>query len=60
MSVVTVVNPATEETIATIDEAGAGEADAAVARAKAAYPAWREVSPRDRGRLLRRLAPLVE
>ena len=57
---VTVLNPATEETIATLDEAGVEEADAAVARAKAAFPAWRDVSPRDRGRLLRRLATLVE
>src|SRR5438045_4432408 len=57
---VTVINPATEETIATLDEAGIDETDAAVARAKAAYPAWRAVSPADRGRLLRRLATLVE
>jgi len=57
---VTVVNPATEETIATLEEAGVDEADAAVARAKEAFPAWRDVSPRDRGRLLRRLATLVE
>jgi betaine-aldehyde dehydrogenase len=57
---VTVINPATEETIATLDEAGVEETDAAVARARAAFPAWRDVSPRDRGRLLRRLATLVE
>jgi betaine-aldehyde dehydrogenase len=60
VSVVTVVNPATEETIATLDEAGVEDADAAVARAKQAFPGWREVSPRDRARLLRRLAALVE
>jgi acyl-CoA reductase-like NAD-dependent aldehyde dehydrogenase len=57
---VTVVNPATEETIATLDEAGVDDTDAAVARARAAYPGWRAVSPADRGRLLRRLATLVE
>ena len=55
-----VVNPATEETIATLAEAGVEETDAAVARARAAYPVWRAVSPADRGRLLRRLATLVE
>jgi betaine-aldehyde dehydrogenase len=55
-----VINPATEETIATLDEAGVEETDAAVARARAAFPGWRDVSPRDRGRLLRRLATLVE
>jgi acyl-CoA reductase-like NAD-dependent aldehyde dehydrogenase len=57
---ITVVNPATEEAIATLEQAGVDETDAAVARAKAAYPAWRAVSPADRGRLLRRLATLVE
>src|SRR5471032_94568 len=55
-----VVNPATEATIATLAEAGVEETDAAVARARAAYPVWRAVSPADRGRLLRRLATLVE
>jgi len=55
-----VINPATEETIVTLDSAGVEETDAAVARARAAYPAWRAVSPADRGRLLRRLAALVE
>ena len=36
------------------------ETDAAVARARAAYPAWRAVAPSDRARLLRRVAALVE
>ena len=57
---VTVVNPATEEPIATLDAAGVEETDAAVERARAAFPAWRAVSPTDRARLLRRLATLVE
>jgi acyl-CoA reductase-like NAD-dependent aldehyde dehydrogenase len=57
---VAVVNPATEETIATLEEAGVAETDAAVGRARVAYPAWRAVSPADRGRLLRRLATLIE
>jgi betaine-aldehyde dehydrogenase len=56
----TVVNPATEETLAELESAGVEETDAAVARAKAAYPAWRAVAPTDRARLLRRLATLVE
>ena len=56
----TVLNPATEEAIATLEQAGVDETDAAVARARAAFPAWRAVSPADRGRLLRRLATLVE
>jgi betaine-aldehyde dehydrogenase len=56
----TVLNPATEQPIAELDRAGAEETDSAVARAKAAFPAWRAVSPEDRARLLRRLAALVE
>src|SRR4051812_37213917 len=57
---ITVLNPATEEPIAELPEAGVEETDAAVARAKAAFPAWRAVAPADRARLLRRLATLVE
>jgi acyl-CoA reductase-like NAD-dependent aldehyde dehydrogenase len=56
----TVLNPATEEAIATLEQAGVEETDAAVARARAAFPAWRAVSPADRGRLLRRLATIIE
>jgi acyl-CoA reductase-like NAD-dependent aldehyde dehydrogenase len=51
-----VLEPATEQVLAEIPRAGAEEADAAVARAKAAYPAWRAVAPADRARLLHRLA----
>ena len=52
----TVLEPATEQVLAELPRAGAEEADAAVARARAAYPAWRAVSPPDRARLLYRLA----
>jgi betaine-aldehyde dehydrogenase len=55
-----VQNPATEETIVELPSPGAEAADEAVARAQAAFPAWRAVSPADRARLLRRLATLVE
>jgi betaine-aldehyde dehydrogenase len=51
-----VVEPATEAVLAQIPRAGAEEADAAVARAKAAFPAWRAVAPADRARLLHGLA----
>ncbi|MEP6893733.1 MAG: aldehyde dehydrogenase family protein, partial [Gaiellaceae bacterium] len=56
----TVLNPATEQPIAELEQAGVEETDAAVERARDAYPAWRAVAPADRGRLLRRLATLVE
>src|SRR3954449_2161595 len=52
----TVLEPATEQVLAEVPRAGAEEADAAVARAKAAYPAWRAVAPADRSKLLHRLA----
>ena len=55
----TVLNPATEEPIAELEQAGVEEADEAVARARASYPGWRAVAPGDRARLLRRLATLV-
>jgi acyl-CoA reductase-like NAD-dependent aldehyde dehydrogenase len=57
---VIVLNPATEEPLAELESAGVEETDAAVARAKTAFPAWRAVAPTDRARLLRRLAMLVE
>jgi betaine-aldehyde dehydrogenase len=55
-----VLNPATEQTIADVEPAGIEETDAAVARARTAFPAWRAIAPDDRARLLRRLATLVE
>jgi betaine-aldehyde dehydrogenase len=58
--VTAIINPATEETIAEVEASGVEETDAAVARAKEAYAGWRGVAPADRGRLLRRLATLVE
>jgi betaine-aldehyde dehydrogenase len=55
-----VFEPATEQVLAELPRAGAEEADEAIARAKAAFPAWREVSPGDRAKLLRRLARALE
>src|SRR4051794_16267494 len=46
--------------MATIPRAGVEEADAAVARARAAFPAWRAVAPADRARLLLRLSAVLE
>jgi acyl-CoA reductase-like NAD-dependent aldehyde dehydrogenase len=55
-----VLEPATEQKLAELPEAGVEETDAAVARAKAAFPAWRGVSPGDRAALLRKVADVVE
>lgn len=56
------VNPATEETIAEIEEAGPAEVDAAVRSAREAFesPKWRRMDPHRRSALLWRLADLVE
>jgi acyl-CoA reductase-like NAD-dependent aldehyde dehydrogenase len=55
-----VLEPATEGVLETVPRAGVEEVDAAVAHAKAAYPAWRAIAPGDRARLLLRVASLVE
>ena len=55
-----VIEPATGQVLAEVREAGIEEADQAVARAKAAFPAWRALTPRDRAGILRRLAAAVE
>jgi len=55
-----VVNPATEEIVTTVAHADAAGADEAIAVAQQAFPAWREVAPADRGRLLRRFSEQVD
>jgi acyl-CoA reductase-like NAD-dependent aldehyde dehydrogenase len=51
-----VVEPATEEVLAELPHAGVEETNAAVARAKAAFPEWRAVTPADRAKVMRRIA----
>ncbi len=55
-----VLEPATEGVLETVPRAGVEEVDAAVARAKSAFPAWSAIAPGDRARLLLRVAALVE
>ena len=50
-----VENPSTEQKIATITLGGVADADAAVAAAKAAFPAWAATDPLDRIAALARL-----
>ena len=54
------IEPATEQVMAEVPRAGAEETDAAVERAKAAFPAWRSVAPPERSALLHRLADAIE
>jgi acyl-CoA reductase-like NAD-dependent aldehyde dehydrogenase len=55
-----VIEPATEQVLAEMPHADASDADAAIARAKAAFPAWRDVTPGDRAKVLRRIAVAIE
>ena len=55
-----VLNPATEEVVERLEPATEEDADNAVARAKKAFPKWRDVEPADRARLLRRLADALD
>ncbi|HWI71581.1 MAG TPA: aldehyde dehydrogenase family protein [Baekduia sp.] len=58
--VLEVLEPATEQVLKTVPRAGVDEVDAAVAAAKAAFPAWRAVAPGDRALLLRRVVEAME
>jgi acyl-CoA reductase-like NAD-dependent aldehyde dehydrogenase len=55
-----VLNPATEVVVESLEPATEDDADAAIARAREAFPAWRDVQPEDRSRLLRRLADALD
>ncbi len=60
VSTVKVIEPATEKVLAELPEATVDDADRAVARAKAAFPAWKRVTPKDRAQLMRRIAAAIE
>ncbi|MEV6027304.1 aldehyde dehydrogenase family protein [Streptomyces sp. NPDC052036] len=55
-----VLNPATEEVVATVPAATAADVDAAVVRAARAQSRWAALPPGDRARLLRRFAVTVD
>ncbi|MFJ9630434.1 aldehyde dehydrogenase family protein [Streptomyces sp. NPDC091280] len=55
-----VLNPATEEVVATVPAATAADVDAAVVRAARAQTKWAALPPADRARLLRRFATAVD
>jgi malonate-semialdehyde dehydrogenase (acetylating)/methylmalonate-semialdehyde dehydrogenase len=56
----TLNNPATGEAAAQLSMAGSAEVAAAVAAAKAAFPAWRDTPPLRRARVLFRFRDLVD
>ncbi len=55
-----VLNPATEEVVATVPATSAEEVDAAVVRAARAQARWAALAPGERARLLRRFAVVVD
>ncbi|GAA3023972.1 aldehyde dehydrogenase family protein [Streptomyces glomeratus] len=55
-----VLNPATEQVVATVPAAGTADVDAAVVRAARAQSRWTALPPGDRARLLRRFAVTVD
>jgi betaine-aldehyde dehydrogenase len=55
-----VIEPATEAVLKEVPRAGVEEVDEAVARAKAAFPAWRALAPGERAERLRALADALE
>jgi len=55
-----VIDPTTEKVVAQIPSASVEETDEAVARAVKAQASWRDVTPADRARLLRRFARAVD
>ncbi len=55
-----VINPATEETLATCSRASKGQLDQAVAAAKAAFPAWAATSMDERRKALVAMADAIQ
>jgi 5-carboxymethyl-2-hydroxymuconic-semialdehyde dehydrogenase len=53
------VNPATQQVLAEVASGGADEVNAAVAAAKAAFPAWAGRAAPERARLIRKLGDLI-
>ncbi|MDX1448825.1 MAG: betaine-aldehyde dehydrogenase [Acidimicrobiia bacterium] len=53
------INPATEEVIATVDQASAADVDRAVAAAREAFGEWSSMTGAQRGRILNRAAALL-
>jgi succinate-semialdehyde dehydrogenase/glutarate-semialdehyde dehydrogenase len=54
-----VTNPSTAETLAQVPDMGAAETRRAIAAANAAWPAWRALTGKERGSILRRWFDLI-
>lgn len=60
MTTIDVLNPATGRVVAAVPSSTTEETDAAIERSRGAFDSWRQVSPGDRARLLRRFAAVVD
>ena len=60
MSTFTVINPTTAAPVKDISLAGIEETDAIISKAARAFESWRNVTPGDRAKLLRKFASLVD
>jgi acyl-CoA reductase-like NAD-dependent aldehyde dehydrogenase len=60
MSQYTVLNPATEQVVRTVELTSAEETDEAIARAQVAQRTWRDLAPGDRAGLLRAFADRID
>jgi acyl-CoA reductase-like NAD-dependent aldehyde dehydrogenase len=59
-STASIINPATEEQVASVDVHDLEETNRAIDLAAAVSPAWKKVTPADRARLLRRFSEVVD
>jgi betaine-aldehyde dehydrogenase len=55
-----VENPANRTSVAEVPRAAAADVDAAVAAAQKAFPGWKNTVPRERGKLLLRIAEAIQ
>jgi betaine-aldehyde dehydrogenase len=60
MTSYTVIDPTTGDALTDVALAGVEETDALIERAQAAFPAWRDLAPGERARLLRSFAAVVD
>ncbi|MFZ2016367.1 MAG: aldehyde dehydrogenase family protein, partial [Nocardioides sp.] len=56
----TLINPTTGQDLREVPSASEADTDAAIARAHDAFPAWRDLAPGERARLLRAFAAVVD
>jgi len=55
-----IINPATEDVVASVNMHDVEEVDRAIERAATAYTSWKTVTPADRARILRKFSDVVD